>query len=261
MGRVLVVGSLELSVVADVVQVPRPGETATALRSRRAVGGRGVDQARAARAAGASVVMVGAVGDDDAGRWCDGALFDAGIEGRLEVVGHEPTGLAMTARDGSGASATVVIPGANGAAGRSGAGLGDLSVEDVLLVHLGIPDEVLTQAVRRAAVAEARVVLNASPFGAVAAGPAALADPFVVGERDAALLADSGVIPESLCVTFGPAGAVWNGMRIDGTDFGPRSGPPSASEVDAFCGSLAAALAEGLDQPSALRQAVSQPAG
>ena len=54
---------------------------------------------------------------------------------------------------------------------------------------------------------------------------AALADPFVVGERDAALLADVGLIPGSLCVTFGRAGAVWNGLRIDSENLGsPRHG-------------------------------------
>ena len=68
------------------------------------------------------------------------------------------------------------------------------------------------------------------------------------------LLGDVGLIPGSLCVTFGRAGAVWDGLRVDSDDLGTPAPPVGGTE--AFCGILAAGLAAGLDRRSALRQAV-----
>ena len=75
-----------------------------------------------------------------------------------------------------------------------------------------------------------------------------------MGDRDAALLADVGLIPGSLCVTFGRAGAVGTDVRVDSDDLGSTAMAPGGTE--AFCGALAAALAAGADRASALRAAV-----
>lgn len=256
-GRVVVVGSLQLSLVTDVDRLPGPGVLATGRTARRAVGGRGVEQARAARRAGAQVVMVGAVGDDDAGRWCAGALFDAGIEARLDVIGPQPTGLSLIARDPQGQTSTVVVPGANAALGAFGEDLlPDASPDDVVLIHLDIPLDTVAEVAHEAARRGARVVLNASPYTALPAEAAAVAEPLVVGEREAALLADGGLIPESLCVTFAAAGAVWDGLRVDGDDLSSVPLPATAEQLDAFAGTLAAALAADLDRSTALHSAV-----
>ena len=59
MGRVLVLGSLNVDVVARVDRLPRPGETVSAVAPiQRLAGGKGGNQAVAAAAAGARVVMV-----------------------------------------------------------------------------------------------------------------------------------------------------------------------------------------------------------
>ena len=86
MGRVVVVGSVQQRVVVDVLRIPVAGETATSLRTRRSLGGRGVLQAVAARRSGAEVAMGAAIGDDETGRWCQEGLVRAGIAPRLQVV-------------------------------------------------------------------------------------------------------------------------------------------------------------------------------
>ena len=68
MGRVLVLGSLNVDLVTHVERHPRPGETVLGEGLERLAGGKGANQAVAAAAAGAAVVMLGAVGDDEAGR-------------------------------------------------------------------------------------------------------------------------------------------------------------------------------------------------
>ena len=67
MGRVVVLGSLNVDVVTRVEAHPRPGETVLGEAAGRFAGGKGGNQAMAARRAGADVVMVGRVGADDMG--------------------------------------------------------------------------------------------------------------------------------------------------------------------------------------------------
>ncbi len=264
MGRVVVIGSLHQLVRVDVEGIPGAGETATALRTSRALAGRGVAQALAAQRGGVPVVMVAAVGDDDAGRWCADRLASEGIDARLQVVRHEQTGNLVVITEGGGYGggvpgqddrngATLLIPGANTAL-DSRTALDDTAPDDVVLIQLDVPPAVVADVLHEADRRQLRVVVNASPYATVDPAAAALADPFVVGERDAALLADVGLMPRSLCVTFGRAGAVWDGLRMDNGDLGSPALAPGGTE--AFCGTLAAALAAGCERLEALRAAV-----
>jgi len=89
---------------------------------------------------------------------------------------------------------------------------------DVVLLQLEVPSEVVTAAVRRASASGARVVLNLAPYALVPPDVVALADPLVVNEREALLLADSESMPASLLVTFGAAGAAWHGDQLTGPE-------------------------------------------
>ncbi len=83
-----------------------------------------------------------------------------------------------------------------------------------------------------------------------------------VDERDAAALADTGALPRSLCVVFGGAGAVWDGLRVQRRSAARAvavmedvlAGP--TSDVDRFSAALAAALANDPEPEPALRRAV-----
>jgi ribokinase len=252
-GSVLVVGSLQVVVHAEVDRVPTVGSAVTATRTRRTVGGRGVDQAVAAHRAGARVALVAAVGGDDAGRWCADHLARLGIEPRLQVAPGEATAVRVVMTEGSARDATLLLDGAtvrlDGRAALAAAG-----ASDVVLVQLDVPAPAVADLIREAHRRRLRTVVNASPFAVPEPDAASVADPFVVGERDAALLADGGLIPASLCVTFGRAGAVWDGMRVDSDDLGA---PVTADgSTEAFCGTLAAGLAAGLERRTALREAV-----
>ena len=197
--------------------------------------------------------MVAAIGDDETGRWCRERLVRAGIAPRLQVVAAESTGQAIVAREDGDRDAVILIPGAD-AALDSRTALDDTAPDDVVLIQLDVPPAVVADVLREADRRQLRVVVNASPYATVDPEAAALADPFVVGERDAALLADVGVMPRSLCVTFGRAGAVWDGLRMDCDDLG--SPALMSGGTEAFCGTLAAALAAGCDRAEALRAAV-----
>ena len=255
MGRVVVVGSLNIDLVTHVERFPQPGETLLGQGLERLAGGKGANQAVAAREAGAEVVMVGAVGDDDAGRSYAARLRGLGIDTRLEIVAG-PSGHAMITVDESGENVIIVVPGANAQLGESAlSALDELAAGDVVLVQLEIPLTTAAVAVRRASARGARVVVNCSPYAGLPPDVLALADPVVVNESEAALLADGELVPASLLVTFGAAGAMWDGERVDGVAVAAGDVLDTTGAGDAFCGALAAALAAGADRSGALHLA------
>lgn len=262
---VTVVGSVNMDVVARVPRLPGPGETLLAGESSRGPGGKGANQAvAAARAGGARVAFVGAVGEDADGS----ALRDALLADRVDVAGlatvESPTGVALISVSEDGENAIVVISGANRTVERlSDAQRALVSRADVVLAQLEIPLEgvVAAAAARRR---DAAFVLNAAPSGPLAdrAASARLlpaVDVLVVNEHelrdvvrgagrdadvdlDAAVDALAGVVP-ALVVTLGAAGAVIavGGERRRVPAF-PSVPVDTTGAGDAFCGVLAARL-------------------
>ncbi len=257
MGRVVVIGSLNVDLVTHVERLPQPGETLLGDGLARLAGGKGANQAVAARAAGAEVTMVGAVGDDDAGRAYAARLAERGIATRLAVHEAATTGHAIVTIDAAAENVVVVIPGANALLTPDDAlaALDGVGAGDVVLFQLEIPLETVVAAARRAHERGARVVVNAAPYAALPEDVVALADPVVVNESEAALLADGDLVPSSLLVTFGAAGAVWDADRVAGEEVAPHLVVDTTGAGDAFCGALAAALASGADRVTALSQA------
>ena len=258
MGRVVVLGSLNVDLVTDVERHPRPGETVLATGPvRRFAGGKGGNQAVAAAEAGARVAMVGAVGEDE-----DGARYLARLRSRgvdVSAVRVEPgaaTGQAWITVGADSENAIVVIPGANADLTLEDLEpVSDLGPGDVLLVQLEVPMTVVAAAARRAHGRAARVVVNAAPYAALPHDVAALADPLVVNEHEALALADSDVVPGSVLVTFGGEGCSWDGERFDGVAVPLERVVDTTGAGDAFCGALAAALATGADRAEAIRAA------
>ena len=82
------------------------------------------------------------------------------------------------------------------------------------------------------------------------------AAPVVVNEHEALQLADSGLVPSTMVVTFGAAGAAWDGQRSTGPQVPADEVVDTTGAGDAFCGALAAALAGGADPHAALESAL-----
>jgi len=257
MGRVLVLGSLNIDLVTRVERHPRPGETVLGEGLRRLAGGKGANQAVAAAAAGADVAMVGAVGDDAGGAAYLERLRARGVDvSGIRVLSGEPTGHALITVDDAGENAITVIPGANAQVAADPGIVAGLARGDVLLCQLEVPLRTVAVAARAAHSAGARVVLNIAPYAALPPDVVALADPLVANEHEAALLADSEAVPASLLVTFGAAGASWDGVSAPGTAVPADAVLDTTGAGDAFCGALAAALAAGADRGEALEAAL-----
>jgi ribokinase len=276
--RVVVVGSANVDIAVRVPRLPVPGETVLGSEAATLIGGKGANQAVAARRLGADTVLVAAVGDDRFGDDVRAALAREGLPaGHLITVNGAATGVALIVVDAAGENTVVVAPGANGRLdGRVLDRLPALLDPDaVLLLQLEIPLPACLAAARDARRAGARVVLNAAPLPEAA--DAALAellqevDILVVNEGEAARLgghpagsvewvaAAAGLCdlgPKTCVVTLGARGAV----SADGAEAVAQAAFPvdavdTTGAGDAFCGALAAALAGGAGLDEALRRA------
>ncbi len=162
----VVLGSINLDLVAHVDHVPRPGETALAHDLSSIPGGKGANQALAARRMGASTVMLGMVGEDAYAVQALTFLRQDGVDlSRIGVRRDAPTGLALIVVERQGQNAITVIPGANAKLGREALAELDrvLTPEDVLMLQCEVPLSVVEGAIRVAKARRARVVLDPAP--------------------------------------------------------------------------------------------------
>ncbi len=257
-GRVVVLGSLNLDLVTRVERHPEPGETVLGVGLDRLAGGKGANQAMAAAAAGADVAMVGAVGDDEAGRAYLERLRDAGVDTTaIDVLDDEPTGTALIVVGEGAENTIVVVPGANGRVADAALSVIDaMSPDDVLLLQLEIPLDTVAAACARAAAREVRVVLNIAPYADLPAAVIEVADPLVANEHEAQLLGHTGARPRSRLVTLGAHGAVWDDLGLPAVEVPGDEVLDTTGAGDAFCGALAAALARGEGREQALHAAL-----
>lgn len=113
MPRVCVIGSANVDYAVTLPRLPRPGETVTGGDLLRDLGGKGANQAVAARRLGAEVRMLGGIGADAAGEEIRTRLsaLGIGVDGLVTVAA--PTGAALIFVDAAGANQIAVAPGAN----------------------------------------------------------------------------------------------------------------------------------------------------
>ena len=271
---IIVAGSVNLDMIARVPRLPRPGETIAGLDYATAPGGKGANQALAARRAGAPVVMVGAVGADANAAPALALLEAAGVDLTpvTRLGDRTPTGVAMIlVDDGTGENEIIVIAGANGTVDAGHADGVALGVGDVVLLQMEVPAAANAAFIAQAGQAGATSILNIAPYGEAAPDLAARADITVANESEFDLLADALALTgatrqdkatafvaqtgKRIIVTLGPDGAF--AATADGivSVTAPAITPvDTVGAGDTFCGYLGAALHEGkaLDAAMAL---------
>ena len=239
--RIVVVGSINLDLVARCERLPRPGETVTGATFARYPGGKGANQAVACARLGAEVTMIGAVGSDPLADEALAGMREAGIALDLHESG-EPTGIAVILVDATGENQIVVAPGAN-------AVLADvvLPEHDAVLCQLEIPNEAVESAWEAC---DGVFCLNAAPARPVAVDP----DLTIVNRYELEeLTRRDGLV----AVTLGAEGAI---LLEDGEEVA-RATPPEVVVVDgtaagdAFTACLLVSLLEERDYADALRRA------
>ena len=267
---VVVLGSINLDLVARVTRIPVAGETLSGTTFAMAPGGKGANQALAARAAGAEVALFGATGRDPFAAAALVNLRASGVDltgiARVDAV----TGVALIHVADDGENAITVVPGANALTRSTQVPDALLDVSTTLLMQLEIPLVEVQALATRARTRGTRVVLNAAPALPLPRSMLGLLDVLVVNESEATVIAKGWGMPrepERLAecmaeagvtgvVTLGAAGAVvfTDGMLLEV--------PARAVHVidttgagDAFAGALTAALDCGAPIQAAMEAA------
>ncbi|HUM06119.1 MAG TPA: ribokinase [Terriglobales bacterium] len=112
---IVVVGSINLDLVAAANRIPQVGETITGKGFRTFFGGKGANQAVAVARLGYPVAMVGNIGDDAFGAQLWQGLRQAGVDTDYVNTVEGSSGIALITTGSRGENSIVVVPGANGA--------------------------------------------------------------------------------------------------------------------------------------------------
>jgi ribokinase len=165
MTQIVVIGSLNMDLVAVVPRLPGAGETLLGSKYFSAHGGKGANQAYAAAKLGGNVAMLGCVGSDDYGRQMRANLQAVGcdVTGIRTVDGS--SGIAMILVAESGQNCIVVVPGANHRYRSSDLLADDARLEraQFVMLQLETPIETVVEAARRAKRHGAQVILDPAP--------------------------------------------------------------------------------------------------
>lgn len=245
-----IVGSINLDLVASADRLPRPGETVGGAVFARYPGGKGANQALAARRLGALVRMHGYVGADAFAGEALALLKQDGVDlSHVGATGDAATGVALIAVSADGENQIVVAPGANALFAPHH--LTDIDA-DALLCQLEIPQATTVAAVSRF---KGFVALNLAP--ALPVDPALLvrADLVIVNESEAAFYGEAlHAIGGLLAVTYGARGAALfsSGQEIARAPAPTVNVRDTTGAGDTFCAALTLMLAEGRSHEDAL---------
>ncbi len=269
---IIVFGSINVDLVTRVARTPAPGETVRGSDYRLIAGGKGANQALAARRAGATVRLFGAIGYDAMADIALSELSPAGVDLIGIARWGGTTGVAIITVDDKGENAIVISPGANAHARAETIGPSSFGTRDTLLLQMEVPFAESLAAAKAARAAGARVVLSLAPYTALAAEELATFDVIVVNEHEAADLArhlstsakgaDATTtalarrLGRTVITTLGAEGAVAatesEVIRVAAL---PVTAVDTTGAGDTFCGVLAAFLDQGADLRSAMAKA------
>jgi ribokinase len=271
---ILVFGSLNADLVLQVPALPRPGETVLCPGYVLEPGGKGANQAAAAAKAGASVRMVGCLGEDSFADFLRQTLVQAGVDCTDVGVAEQATGIAVIGVEPGGENQIMVGSGANLATRAAQVDDAELRPGVTLLCQNEVDPEATFSLLQRAKWRGARTMLNLAPAAPVPDAALDALDLLVVNEIEASMAAGHRAGPgqtgdprglafdlatrhDLTCVvTQGAEGAI-----AQGPEGGWRIGALRVEPVDTtgagdtFVGVLSAALDQGLALQEALRWA------
>ncbi|CDN50954.1 ribokinase [Neorhizobium galegae] len=273
---VTVFGSLHYDIAVFGPARPRKGETVTGTSWHPKSGGKGGNQAVSAARTGIATSMIGAVADDDFGRFLISNLDRRNVDHTfVRRDASQSTGMSVAIFDDEGDYGAVIVSGSNLTLGDHDvlAARDLLSKTTVLVLQNEIPDAANVAAARAVKQAGGCVLINAAPARALSNELQPLIDIIVVNAIEAEMLAGAPVVetldgaleaarklvrlfPE-VVVTAGGSGVAY--ANRDGKEIviaAVRVNVESTHGAgDEFIGVLAAEIASGKTMNDALQKA------
>jgi ribokinase len=259
---ILTFGSINADIVVPVPRLPQPGETVPGGSYELLPGGKGANQALAARRAGADVMLAGAVGRDHFAAIALASLRGEDVDTGLVRDVELPTGCALIMVSAAGENIIAVAPGANMGLRCDWVPEDLLDANTTLVAQLEVPFGETQGLIRRVRRRGGRCVLNLAPALPIDLALLPEIDVLVANESEAATMSSDPIgiarrTRQGLVVTRSAAGAsafLADGSRLDlpALAIDPVD---TTGAGDTFVGVLAAALDLGASLEAALRRA------
>ncbi|HET9408493.1 MAG TPA: ribokinase [Candidatus Sulfotelmatobacter sp.] len=273
--RIAVVGSANIDLVTYTDQFPKPGETIFGQKFDLGFGGKGANQAVAAKLCGAEVLMIACVGNDLFGSATIKNFKDLGIDtSHVKQVEGVSSGVAPIFVDSSGQNRILVIKGANDQLKSADidAAAAALKHADCIVLQFEIPLETVYYTIQFARRNKIPCVLNPAPAQPIDMKAVAGLDYFVPNESEAETIAGTPIQTlddakrcaekfltggvRRVIVTLGANGALLAGKEgMQHVSAFRMNSVDSTGAGDAFIGSFATFLAEGMPEGEAVRRA------
>lgn len=269
--RILVIGSSNTDMTVRSATLPKPGETVLGGDFRMGPGGKGANQAVAARLLGGEVTFVCKLGRDMFGEGASKHYESCGLDTSKILWSDKPSGVALITVDSKAENSIVVASGANA----------DMTVSDIdsvadiikssgiLLLQLEIPMDAVVHAAEIAYDAGVQVVLNPAPAAALPAELLKCVSILIPNETEASAISGidinnfetaaaaaerlKGMGVREVIITMGSRGSV----VCDGDcTFVPAvkvNAIDTTAAGDTFCGGVCVALSEGKDLLEAVK--------
>lgn len=272
-GRITVVGSINIDISSFLERWPRIGETVAARESQITLGGKGANQAIAARRLGVEVSMIGAVGIDPLGHMAQQCLGANDLTTYLMEDARRATGTAAIDVGPDGRNIIRIAAGANAALTSDfiHKNADAIRTSDVLLLQNEVPVEVSIEAAAIARESGSLVVMDPAPVPEPFWNSEILAAFDVVTPNAEEVGAITGAVPDTLddalgatrhlvekgmrgvVITMGELGVAWSVAGSSGVRPAPLvHAIDTVAAGDCFNGAMAAALTQGDPWPDAI---------
>lgn len=271
--RVAVLGSVNMDVVAYASRFPAAGETLTGEHALLTPGGKGANQAVAVARLGPEPFFIGRVGGDIFGKKLLDSLRDNHVDvSNVRIDSNVNSGMASILITGQGENSIVIVPGANGAVGRTELECMESLPTDVgiLLLQLEVPVDVVLKAAEIGQNHNMTVILDPAPAASLPKEIYSKIDiitpnqseaeqlvGFPVKSREDAEKAANELLQRGVSevvIKMGALGIYWKNNRS--SEYFPAYETDVVDTVaagDAFNGALAVGLVQGQSMQLALR--------
>ena len=269
--RILVIGSSNTDMTVRSATLPKPGETVLGGDFRMGPGGKGANQAVAARLLGGEVTFVCKLGRDMFGEGASKHYESCGLDTSKILWSDKPSGVALITVDSKAENSIVVASGANA----------DMTVTDIdsiadiikssgiLLLQLEIPMDAVVHAAEIAYNAGVQVVLNPAPAAVLPAELLKCVSILIPNETEASAISGidinnfetaaaaaerlKGMGVREVIITMGSRGSVVCDGECTFVPAVKVNAVDTTAAGDTFCGGVCVALSEGKDLLEAVK--------
>lgn len=274
MSHILVIGSSNTDLITKVARFPNAGETISGKSFMQAMGGKGANQAVAARRLGGNVMFVTCVGNDSNGQSTIKYFKEEGLDvSRALIVDHQPTGTAIILVNDEGENCIVVTPGANGQLlpGHIDKIEDEIRAASMIVLQMEVPFETVSRSVELAAKHQIPVLMNVAPAREIPAALLKHVAILVVNETEIETVSGKSMQNEgeekvmdhlistgvqTVILTLGKQGCmIKSGTTLIKLPAFEVNAVDTTAAGDTFCGGLVAALSQGMNLREAGRYA------